>query len=139
MNGRNEDGEGPADDEFEETKEGGTVDIDQEIDNGFHGGQGKDESGPSTIQSPVDGICKLLVRCEGHVPREAGSGGSGSFCGLAARKKVLLGTRDRTLGRISRRLEAEDDEEERKNGICDPSQGKKMGQLEIWLERGRHR
>ena len=49
LSGRDEDGECPADDEFEETKEGGTIDIDQEIDNGFHHGQGKDESSPSAV------------------------------------------------------------------------------------------
>ena len=49
MSSRDKDGERPADDEFEETKEGGAIDIDQEIDNGFHCGQGKDESGPCAI------------------------------------------------------------------------------------------
>jgi len=49
LGSRDEDGERPADDEFEETKEGGTVDIDQEIDDAFHHSQGKDESGPSAV------------------------------------------------------------------------------------------
>lgn len=44
-----EDGERAADDEFEETEEGGTIDIDQEIDDAFHYSQGEDESGPSTV------------------------------------------------------------------------------------------
>ena len=49
FSGRDEDGERPADDELEETKEGRTIDIDQEIDDGFHRGQGKDESSPSAV------------------------------------------------------------------------------------------
>ena len=49
LGSRDEDGERPADDEFKETEEGGTIDIDQEIDNALHYGQSKDKSGPSTV------------------------------------------------------------------------------------------
>ena len=138
LSGRDKDGECPTDDEFEETKEGGTVDVDQEVDDALHNGQGKDESGPGTVESSVDGVSELLVCCESHVPGEAGSGGSGPLCGFAAGEKVFLGTRDGALGRITRRLKSEDDKEKGENGVGDPSQGKKMGQLEIWPEGGRH-
>ena len=117
-----ENGERSADNEFEETKEGRTVDVDQEIDDGFHDGQRQSESGPGTVESGIDGVRELLVGCKGHVPGKVGSGGSGSFCGFAACEKVLLGTRDGALGRITRGLESEDDKEERKDGIRDPSQ-----------------
>ena len=49
LNSSDEDGEGPAHDEFDETEEGGTIDINQEIDDGFHCSQGKDESCPSAV------------------------------------------------------------------------------------------
>ena len=136
LSGRDKNGKRPADNELEETKEGGTVDVDQEIDDALHNGQGKDESGPCTVESSVDGVGELLIGCESHVLGEAGGGGSSSFCGFAAGEKALLGTCDGALGRITRRLESEDNEEEGKNGICDPSQGEKMGQLEIWPEGG---
>lgn len=112
LSSRDEDGERPADDEFKEAKEGGTIDIDQEIDDAFHCGQGEDESSPSTIESSIDGVRELLIGCEGHVPGETGGGRSSSFCGLATGKKVLLGARDGTLGRVNRSLKPEDDEEE---------------------------
>jgi len=138
FNGRDENGECPTDDEFEEAKEGGTVNVDQEIDDALHNGQGKDESGPSTIDSSVDRVGELLVDCESHVPGKVGGGGSSSLRGSAAGKKVLLCAIDGTLGRITRRLKSEDDEEERKDGIGKPSQGEKVGQLEVWPEGGRH-
>ena len=127
LSGSDENREGPTDDELEEAKEGGTVDVDQEVDDALHNGQGKDESGPSTIESSVDGVCKLLVGCESHVPGKAGGGGSSSLRGFAASKKVLLGAIDGTLGRITGRLESEDDKEERKDWIGEPSQGEKVG------------
>lgn len=127
LSGRDESGERSTDDEFEEAKEGRTVDVDQEIDNAFHDGQGQGESVPGTVKRCIDGICDLLVGCKGHVPGKVGSGGSGSFCGFAAGEKVFLGARDGTLGRITRGLESEDDKEERKDGISDPSQREEMG------------
>ena len=63
-----------ADDEFDETKEGGTVDIDQKVDDAFHDGQGKDKGIPCTIKSSIDGVGELLVCCEGHVPGKACGG-----------------------------------------------------------------
>ena len=102
LGGRDKNGEGTADDEFDEAKEGGTVDVDQEIDDAFHNGQGKDESGPSTVEGPIDRICELLVGREGHVPGKAGSRRSGPLCSFAAGEKVLLGARDGSLGRIGR-------------------------------------
>jgi len=122
LSNRDENGERSADDEFEEAKEGRTVDVNQEIDDGFHDGQGESESGPGTVESGIDGIRELLIGCKGHVPGEVGSRGSGSFRGFAACEQVLLCTRDGNLGRITRGLESEEDKEERKNGICDPSQ-----------------
>ena len=138
LSGRDKNGEGPTDNKFEEAKEGGAVDVNQEIDDAFHGGQAEDESGPSTVEGSVDGVSELLVCCESHVPGKVGSRGSGPLCGSAAGKKVLLGAVDGTLDRITRRLNSEDDEEERKNGVGNPSQGEEMRQLEIWLEGGRH-
>ena len=138
MSGSDENGECSTDDELKEAKEGGTVDVDQEVDDALHNGQGKDESGPSTIESSVDGVGELLVGRKSHVTRKAGCGGSSSLCGFAAGKKVLLGTIDGTLGRITGRLESEDDKEERKDWIGEPSQGEKVGKLEVWLEGGRH-
>ena len=138
MSCSDENGERPTDDELEEAKEGGTVDVDQEVDDALHNGQGKDESGPSTIESSVDGVDKLLVRRKSHVPRKVGGGGGSSLRGFAAGKKVLLGTNDGTLGRITGRLKSEDDEEERNDWIGQPSQGEKVGELEVWLEGGRH-
>ena len=91
-----EDRKGPADDKFEEAKEGGTVDIDQEVDDGFHDSQREDKRVPSAIESSIDGVGELLVRCEGHIPREAGCGGSGALCGFTTRQKVRFGARDGT-------------------------------------------
>lgn len=96
-----EDGKSPADDKFEEAKEGGTVDIDQEVDDGFHDGQREDKRVPSAIESSIDGVGELLVRSEGHIPREAGCGGSGALCGFTTRQKVRFGARDGTQGGIA--------------------------------------
>ena len=97
------------------------VDTDQEVDGAFHDGRGKDERIPRAIENSVDGICELLVCCEGHVPRKAGSGGNGTLCGFATSQKAPFGTRDGTLCGIGC-LKSKDDEEKGNYGIGDPSQ-----------------
>lgn len=107
--------------EFDEAKEGGTVDVDQEVDDCFHNGQRKDEGIPGTVESPIDGIGELMVYCESHVLGKAGSGGSGTLCGFAARKKGILCALDGRLSRIGIGLKSEDDEEKRNDWIGHPS------------------
>jgi hypothetical protein len=134
LNGRDEEGEATANNKLDEAKEGGAVDVDEEVDDRLHDGQGEDECGAGTLHRVVDGLNHALVGGDGHVAREARGTGRGLLSREAARDEVLLCARYRTAGRVQGELEAEGDEEEGENGVREPCERNQVGELEVRLE-----
>jgi hypothetical protein len=133
----NENSKTASNNKFEEAQERGPVNVDNKIDNRFHDGQGEDQSLSRSVHGIVDSAGELFVSGDCHVTGHACGGSGGLLCCLAAGEKVALCARDSILGGSKGELDAEDDKNERKNGVGKPSERNQVRELEIRSKLGR--
>jgi len=131
LNGSNENGKATSNHKFQKTKQSRSVEVDNKVDDRFHGGQGEDEGGTSGVHGCINCICVLLIGGKGHITRHARGRCGGIFCSLATCEKLILCARDRILCTGQRKLKTKSDEDERKNGIREPCEREKMRELQI--------
>ena len=131
MNCPNKDGKTTSNNNFQKAEKSGSVEIDNEVDDPFHGGQGEDEGGTSGVHGSINCLCVLSVGGKCHITRHARGRCGSIFCSLAACEELFLCANDRILSAGQRKLKTEGDKDEGKNGIREPCEREEMGKLQI--------